>query len=121
MPTVIKMWEVTGDVLSPVAATTLPQDHKTESELEGWIAADPQVIADGVMIIDRQRDIPGVGILDLLGTARQGRLLHRRSIMRPGSIRSMRLRSCETLMSSLSKRAHLSRLLGTISSLTKFQ
>jgi hypothetical protein len=75
MPTVIKMWEVTGSVLQPVAETTLPQDHKTESQLEGWIAADPQVIADGVMIIDRQRDIPGVGRLDLLGIDEDGTLV----------------------------------------------
>ena len=50
-------------------------DSHVESELETWIAANPEIIGDRILIIDRQRDIPGVGRLDLLGIDQDGALI----------------------------------------------
>lgn len=74
MPTTIKLWEVAGKMLHAVPESTLAQGHKKEADLEDWIAASPQVIADDVLIFDRQRDV-GVGKLDLLGIDEDGTLV----------------------------------------------
>jgi RecB family endonuclease NucS len=74
MPTTIKIWEIADKALKPVAESVLAKSHK-ETELEDWIATTPDLIADGVLVFDRQRDIPGVGRLDLLGIDEDGTLV----------------------------------------------
>jgi hypothetical protein len=74
MPTAIKMWEIAENSLRPIADVALPENH-LETDLEGWIAADSQIIGHRILMIDRQRDIPGVGRLDLLGIDSEGTLI----------------------------------------------
>jgi Endonuclease NucS len=73
VPTAIRIWEVAGQVVRPIVEATLAQGQ--EADLEHWIAARPQIIEDGLLILDRQREIPGVGILDLLGIDQHGTLV----------------------------------------------
>jgi RecB family endonuclease NucS len=74
MPTAIKIWEVAGKELRSVPDSALGDNH-VEAELESWIATNPEIIGDRILIIDRQRDIPGVGRLDLLGIDQDGALI----------------------------------------------
>lgn len=73
MATVIRLWEVQGQALKPLQEASLADSH-VESELETWIARDADILGDRLLIIDRQRDIPGVGRLDLLAVDQGGRL-----------------------------------------------
>ena len=74
MPTAIKIWEIAGQQLKPVGESNLSAAH-VESELETWICQNPELLGDRLLIIDQQRDIPGVGRLDLLGIDNVGRLV----------------------------------------------
>ncbi|MEK7404979.1 MAG: endonuclease NucS domain-containing protein [Acidobacteriota bacterium] len=74
MPTAIKIWEISGEQLKPVEDSNLSVAH-VESELETWICRNAELLGDRLLIIDRQRDIPGVGRLDLLGIDEAGRLV----------------------------------------------
>jgi hypothetical protein len=74
MPTAIKMWEVAENSLRPIADAAL-SESRVEADLETWIAANPEIMGHRILIIDRQRDIPGVGRLDLLGIDREGTLI----------------------------------------------
>lgn len=73
MATVIRLWEVQGQGLKPLQEASLAESH-VEAELETWIARDAEILGDRLLIIDRQRDIPGVGRLDLLAVDQSGRL-----------------------------------------------
>ncbi len=74
MPTAIKIWEISGQQLKPVEDSNLSVAH-VESELETWICRNAEVLGDRLLIIDRQRDIPGVGRLDLLAIDEAGKLV----------------------------------------------
>jgi len=74
MATEIKIWEIEGKKISPVEDTSLAAQH-LEDELEDWIIQVPDVLGDDVLVIDRQRDIPGVGRLDLLCIDKTGKLI----------------------------------------------
>ena len=65
MPTKIKVWQIHNDALHELKATEFSQYHK-EEDLEDWIASNPGLLGEELMVIDRQRDIAGVGCLDLL-------------------------------------------------------
>ena len=43
--------------------------------MENWIIQVPDVLGDDLLVIDRQRDIPGVGRLDLLCIDATGKLV----------------------------------------------
>jgi hypothetical protein len=73
MPTSLKIWEVAGEVVQPIIQATLSQGQ--EADLERWIASMPQIIDDGLLILDRQPEIPGVGKVDLLGIDQHGTLV----------------------------------------------
>jgi hypothetical protein len=74
MATTIRVWEIVGDDLKPAERDSLAASH-VEAELETWIAKNPELLGDKLLIIDRQRDIPGVGRLDLLGIDNSGTLV----------------------------------------------
>ncbi|MGD0498025.1 MAG: endonuclease NucS domain-containing protein [Bryobacteraceae bacterium] len=65
MPTEIKIWSVSQNQLAPVEDVPLAS-KRVEKDLEDWIANDPDILEDDVLVIDRQRRIDGVGQLDLL-------------------------------------------------------
>jgi len=73
MATEIKIWEIEGKKISPVGDTSLAAQH-LEAELENWIIQVPDVLGDDLLVIDHQRDIPGVGRLDLLCIDKAGKL-----------------------------------------------
>lgn len=73
MATEIKIWEVHGKEIRSAEGPHGSNDF-LESELETWIAKAPEVLADDLLVIDRQREIPGVGRLDLLCVDATGQL-----------------------------------------------
>jgi hypothetical protein len=74
--TAIKIWEIIDGDLKPITDEAFAASH-SEGELEKWIVKHPEVLGggQGLLIIDRQRDIPGVGRLDLLGLDSNGQLV----------------------------------------------
>jgi hypothetical protein len=74
MATTIKIWEIAGGDLKPAESESFAAAH-VEAELETWISKNPELLGDRILIIDRQRDIPGVGRLDLLGIDAEGTLV----------------------------------------------
>lgn len=74
MATTIKMWEVVDGSLRTIADTNLADSH-VEAELENWIKGNPDILGDRLLIIDQQRDIPGVGRLDLLAVDESGKFV----------------------------------------------
>ncbi len=66
MATEIKVWQISkNDGLVPITNTSLEATH-LESDLESWIAKDPNILGDNLLVIDRQLPVEGVGRLDLL-------------------------------------------------------
>ncbi len=74
MATTIKVWEIAGGVLKPAVSDDLAMAH-VEAELESWITQNPEVLGAKILLIDRQREIAGVGRLDLLGIDESGSLV----------------------------------------------
>jgi hypothetical protein len=74
MATAIKIWEISGGTLkSPISGDF--SANYVESQLEDLIVNNPELLGEGVLIIDRQRDIAGVGRIDLLGIEDDGGLV----------------------------------------------
>ena len=71
MPTAIKIWEISGETLKSAVSDELSTRY-IEAELENWIANNTELLGEEILIIDRQRDVPGVGRIDLLGIDRDG-------------------------------------------------
>lgn len=75
MATEIKIWEIQAKEINPTEDTSFASQH-LESELENWIANTPDVLGENLLIIDRQRDIPEIGLrLDLLCIDETGQLI----------------------------------------------
>ncbi len=74
MTTEIKVWEVREGRLELIGDTALGSEH-LEAELESWIAESPGILGDDLLVIGRQRNIEGVGRLDLLCIDRAGKLV----------------------------------------------
>jgi hypothetical protein len=74
MPTAVKIWEIVKDSLRPVTIDSFANNY-LERHLETWVAEDPSVLGDRVLIIARQKDITDVGRLDLLGVDQDGTLV----------------------------------------------
>ena len=64
----IRIWSVEGDALSEIAR----QPVDLESRLEDWMDSDIGVLSDDLLVIGRQLDTEGGGILDLLCLDRAG-------------------------------------------------
>lgn len=73
MSTEIRIWEINNNCPEPVANASLASSHK-EDELELWIVQRPEILGENFLIIDRQREIEGVGRLDLLCIDPSGKL-----------------------------------------------
>ncbi len=74
MATTIKIWEITGGDLVPVEEVNLGATH-LEAELEAWICKNSEILGTRLLIIDRQREVQGVGRLDLLAMDSEGKLV----------------------------------------------
>ncbi len=74
MATAIKVWEIVSGSLNSVVSDDLAAQH-VEAELETWITRNPEILGDKILLIDRQRNIPGVGKFDLLGIDESGSLV----------------------------------------------
>ena len=74
MPTTIKVWEVVNESLQPVKDDSFANNH-LEKQLEAWVAEDPSILGERLLIIARQKDIQGVGRLDLLGVDKDGTIV----------------------------------------------
>ena len=57
MPTAVKIWEILEDSFHPVTIDSFANNY-LEKQLETWVAEDPSVLGDRVLIIARQKDIP---------------------------------------------------------------
>src|SRR4051812_21065546 len=61
----IRLWELREGKLQNVEETSFAAGY-LESQLENLIADNPSLLGDDLLVIDRQRDIPGIGVFDLL-------------------------------------------------------
>ena len=67
------IWKITDEGPSKVPETKLEQEKLLEEKLEDWIAKDPSLLGESLMIIDRQVRIVDVGDrLDILALDPQG-------------------------------------------------
>src|SRR5437016_9357031 len=74
MATEIKLWQVHDGKLQQLNEAAFASEH-VEEELEDWIEQTPDIMGDDLLIIARQRDLPGVGTLDLFGIDGTGKLV----------------------------------------------
>src|SRR5579872_1588260 len=74
MGTEIKFWQISNNHAKAVDDSQFASEH-LESELEKWIVECPDMLGDDVLIIASQKDVPGVGRLDLLAIQRTGELV----------------------------------------------
>jgi hypothetical protein len=74
LATQIKVWEIKDKQLVTAPYSIFADFHK-ESELENWIVQNPDILGEDLLVILRQRDIPGVGRLDLLCMDSTGKLV----------------------------------------------
>lgn len=74
MGTEIKVWEISDNRIRTVADMALESEH-LESELESWIVDCPDILGDDLLILARQKEVQGVGRLDLLAIRPDGELV----------------------------------------------
>ncbi len=74
MPTQIKVWEISGNKLASRDNSVFADSHR-EDELENWIAHNPEILGEKLLIIERQLRMPDGGRLDLLGMDENGKLV----------------------------------------------
>ncbi len=74
MGTEIKVWQISDNHIKAVEDAALASEH-VESELEDWIVECPDILGDDLLIIARQKDVVGVGRLDLLAIQPDGELV----------------------------------------------
>jgi len=58
MPTAVKIWEIIKGSLHPVTGNSFAENH-LEKELETWVAEEPSILGERVLMIARQKQIPG--------------------------------------------------------------
>lgn len=69
----MSLWTITSDGPKPVATTQLKEEHLLEEHLEDWIATDPNILGEPLLVIGRQVLIPDTkDRLDLLAVDPQG-------------------------------------------------
>ena len=74
MASEIKLWQLHEGKLLDVKDSLFAAEH-LEEDLENLIAKNPALLGDDLLVIDRQRDIPGVGIFDLLCIGSEGKVV----------------------------------------------
>jgi hypothetical protein len=74
MGTEIKVWQISDNHIKAVEDADLAFEH-LESELENWIVECPDILGDDLLIIARQKEVQGVGRLDLLAIRSDGELV----------------------------------------------
>jgi hypothetical protein len=74
MASEIKLWQLHEGKLLDVNDSSFASEH-LEEDLENLIAKNPALLGDDLLVIDRQRDIPGVGIFDLLCIDADGKVV----------------------------------------------
>jgi RecB family endonuclease NucS len=74
MATEIRLWQIVDGKLQGVEGTSFAA-HYLEKHLEDLLASEASMLGDALRVIDRQREIPGVGIFDLLCIDSRGRLV----------------------------------------------
>jgi hypothetical protein len=74
LPSQIKVWEINNGKIVPCNNVTFSDSHE-EDELEEWIAQNPELLGEKLLIIARQLIVPDVGRLDLLGIDANGQLV----------------------------------------------
>lgn len=71
----IKIWQISQNGLVPIEETKLAEEN-LEKDLESWIAANPSILGEDLLVIDQQRFIPAIsGKFDLLCIDRFGKLV----------------------------------------------
>jgi len=74
MATEMKIWRVCDQKkLELIPDDSFPANH-LEKDLELWIENSPDILGEDLLVIARQYQIPGVGILDLLCLDSEGTL-----------------------------------------------
>lgn len=74
MGTEIKVWQISSNHINATEDAALAFEH-LESELENWIVECPDIVGDDLLIIARQKEVRGVGRLDLLAIRLNGELV----------------------------------------------
>lgn len=74
MSTEIKVWQISDNHIKAVENADLAVEH-IESELENWIVECPDILGEDLLIIARQKEVQGVGRLDLLAIRPDGALV----------------------------------------------
>lgn len=74
MATRVRVWEISKGTLIGVKDAAFA-DYRKETDLENWIAKDPSILGEKLLVIARQLDVPGVGRLDLLCMDESGQLV----------------------------------------------
>src|SRR5215469_8358290 len=74
MSTEIKLWQISDNHIRAVEETPLAAEH-LESELENWIVESPDILGQDLLIIAKQKEVQGVGRLDLLAVQPTGELV----------------------------------------------
>jgi hypothetical protein len=74
MGTEIKVWQISDNHIKAVEDVALASE-RLESELENWIVESPDILGDDLLIIARQKEVQGVGRLDLLAIQPDGGLV----------------------------------------------
>jgi Endonuclease NucS len=74
MGTEIRVWQISDNHIKAVEDAALAFEH-LESELENWIVESPDILGDDLLIIARQKEVQGVGRLDLLAIRPNGELV----------------------------------------------
>jgi hypothetical protein len=72
--TEIKVWQITDNHIKAVEDVALASE-RLESDLENWIVESPDILGDDLLIIARQKEVKGVGRLDLLAVQPDGELV----------------------------------------------
>lgn len=74
MGTEIRLWQISENQIRAVDGADLASEH-LESELENWIVQCPDMLADDLLIIAKQKEVQDVGRLDLLAIRQDGELV----------------------------------------------
>ncbi len=74
MGTEIKVWQISDNHIKAVEDAALASE-RLESELENWIVQSPDILGEDLLIIAKQRNVQGVGRLDLLAIQPDGQLV----------------------------------------------
>ena len=92
------LWKVSGDKATPVIETSFKKQKILESRVEEWVAANPDLLGEPLLVIGRQVVIHEINDrIDLLALDRQGKVvvieIKREDITAPVDIQGLRYAS----------------------------